>query len=456
MNELNHLDEDQLKAVKYLDNALVIAGAGSGKTTTIIAKINYLLKNNYYKKEEILVISFTNESVKSIKERLEEEIAVKTFHKLAVDLIENKNLTICKEDYLDYIINEFFCSYALSDKKTKERMKRLLKETTLGNIKILVKTFINLYKSNYQTNDFLFYLYKHNHFKNKDYLTIILIVYQLYLRELEASGMLDFNDLIIYATNLIKNNTISTNYKLVIIDEFQDTSAIRFELIQSILKANNGKLFAVGDDYQSIYRFSGCDLGIFLNINKYLPNIQMLFLNHNYRNPLNLVEVANEFILRNKRQIKKNTICHKNVDKPLVFHFYREVTQVFRTIQKLDGKILVLGRNNRDRERFGIVEDERIRFLTIHRAKGLEEENVVLINLDNHLLGFPSQIKNEVLITKVLKQDYVMHEEERRLMYVALTRTKNKVYLFVPKDNYSIFIKELISNYKKLIEIKFL
>lgn len=452
---LSKLDNDQLNAVKCLDNALVIAGAGSGKTTTIIAKINYLLMHNYYKADEILVISFTNESVNTLKKRLSYPLSIKTFHKLAVDIIDDYNLRISPDHYLDYIINEYFNAYALTNLKSRRRIKRILLNQQLNSLQSLIKTFINLYKSNYENINFIFYLYRHAYFLNKDYLYIILEIYQMYLRELEASGFLDFDDLITYANKLITLNKRTIKYKLVIIDEFQDTSLVRFNLIQSILKQNNGKLFAVGDDYQSIYRFSGCDLEIFINLNKFVHNVKRINLNHNYRNPQNLINVANQFILKNPRQIPKQTICHKNVNKPVVIHFYHDQkTIINQVINELTGEILVLGRNNRDQERFMIKENKHLRFLTIHRAKGLEAENIILVNFENARLGFPSQIPNERLLAKVLKKDYLLFEEERRLMYVALTRTKNKVFLLVPINNYSVFIKELIKDYYQFIDIK--
>jgi len=449
-----NLDADQKAAVEYLDNALVIAGAGSGKTTTIIAKISYLIENGYYKEDELLVISFTNETVNNLKNRVKYNIDIKTFHKLAIDIIDDNNLRICREDYLDYIVNEYFLSYAVSNKKSKKIVERLLVNSDLKNLQSLISTFINLYKSNYEGINCLFNLYRKSWFKSYDYLKIILDIYQIYLRELEGSGLLDFNDLISYARILIEAQNRVTKYKFIIIDEFQDTSLNRFRLIQSIIKINDAKLFAVGDDYQSIYRFSGCDLNIFLNIDSYISNIKKLFINHNYRNHQSLINVANKFILRNPKQLKKNTICHKTVDKPIIIHFYSDINNIIQeVIKQIDGNILILGRNNIDQKRFNIIENDKVRFLTIHRSKGLEEDNVILVNLDNSRLGFPSQIRSDEILNKIIKKDFILYEEERRLMYVALTRTKNKVHLLVPKDNYSIFIKELIFYHFQSIEI---
>ena len=252
------------------------------------------------------------------------------------------------------------------------------------------------------------------------------------------------------ATNNINNNIIKTNYKYIIIDEFQDTSLNRFKLIDAIMKQNNAKIFVVGDDYQSIYRFSGCNLDIFLNFNKLVNNLNIINLDYNYRNPKEIIDVANSFIMKNKNQIKKETICLKNINKPIKICFYKNKrTAIEKILKYIDTKYLILGRNNTDKDLFNVQDKP---FLTIHKSKGLEEDNIILINLTNNNNSLPSKIKNHKIINKLIKTDYYPYEEERRLFYVALTRTRNNIYLLVPKSNYSIFIKELMKNYKNYIE----
>ena len=433
------MNEKQLLSIKNLNNTLVIAGAGSGKTYTIINKINYLIEKNYYKEEEILVISFTNESVNDIKRKINySNIDVKTFHKLGLDLLQNENTKIAPSNYLNYIIEEYLNSYGKYHYITNKKIKRILRETNTFNLQKLISTFINLYKSNYEDTYYLFQLYQKNHFITKDYLKIILDIYTIYQNELKSSGMLDFNDMISLATQNIKKNTIKTKYKFIIIDEFQDTSLIRFNLIQEILKQNNAKLFAVGDDYQSIYRFNGCNLDIFLNL-------------HNYINNLN---IANNFIMKNKKQIKKNTICLKDTSKPLKIVFYKnKQTIINKVLSDIKGNITILGRNNKDKDYFNITETNNIKYLTIHSSKGLEDDNIIVINLENKSNSLPSKIKNHYLINLIISKDEYPYEEERRLFYVALTRSRNNVYLLVPYNNYSQFIKELIKDNKKQIEI---
>lgn len=444
------MNEKQLEAVKSLENTLVVAGAGSGKTFTIVNKIKYLLDNNIYKENELLVISFTNESVNDLKRKIEYNLDIMTFHKLAITLINNPDMKISNEYYLKYIINEYFNSYGKYNKKQNKLIKRILQEMDIDNLKKLIFTFINLYKSNYNDINYLLNLYQKSHFINKIYFKIILEIYHIYNQELKASNLYDFNDMIKIATNNINNNIIKTNYKYIIIDEFQDTSLNRFKLIDAIMKQNNAKIFVVGDDYQSIYRFSGCNLDIFLNFNKLVSNLNIINLDYNYRNPKEIIDVANSFIMKNKNQIKKETICLKNINKPIKICFYKNKRTAIEKILKYIGtKYLILGRNNTDKDIFNVQDKP---FLTIHKSKGLEEDNIILINLTNNNNSLPSKIKNHKIINKLIKTDYYPYEEERRLFYVALTRTRNNIYLLVPKSNYSIFIKELMKNYKKYIE----
>ena len=444
------MNEKQLEAVKSLENTLVVAGAGSGKTFTIVNKIKYLLDNNIYKENELLVISFTNESVNNLKRKIDYNLDIMTFHKLAITLINNPDMKISNEYYLKYIINEYFNSYGKYNKKQNKLIKRILQEMDIDNLKKLIFTFINLYKSNYNDINYLLNLYQKSHFINKIYFKIILEIYHIYNQEIESSNLYDFNDMIKIATNNINNNIIKTNYKYIIIDEFQDTSLNRFKLIDAIMKQNNAKIFVVGDDYQSIYRFSGCNIDIFLNFNKLVNNLNIINLDYNYRNPKEIIDVANSFIMKNKNQIKKETICLKNINKPIKICFYKNKrTAIEKILKYIDTKYLILGRNNKDKDLFNVQDKP---FLTIHKSKGLEEDNIILINLTNNNNSLPSKIKNHKIINKLIKTDYYPYEEERRLFYVALTRTRNNIYLLVPKSNYSIFIKELMKNYKNYIE----
>ena len=446
------LDDTQINAIKSeSQNTLVVAGAGSGKTLTILGLIKYLIEEKNYKNNEILAISFTNETTNNLHNKLLDIgyiIEVLTFHKLGLKILGDK-YTVCQDQYIDYVIDEYFKSFIINDKKKKVLFKNILymDETSnifntynYKNLKILIKTFINLVKSNNQNEIDIFNYYQQSHYNEKQLLRTILEIYILYKRELESVNQIDFNDMISLAIDKVIDAKLP--YKYIIIDEFQDTSPVRFNLIKEIIKYTNARLFCVGDDFQSIYRFSGCNLDTFINFSNYFNDSKTYYLKYTYRNSNELIKVSTSFIMKNPKQLKKDIVSNKNLNKPIVILFDYQLEDI---IDKIDNP-MILGRNNKDIE--SITYDNKY---TIHKSKGLESDNVILVNSDN----IPNNIRNERILRYVLNdKDYILHEEERRLFYVALTRTKNKIYILVNKK-ISPFIKELISNYKDYIEIKY-
>ncbi|MCR5224102.1 MAG: UvrD-helicase domain-containing protein, partial [Bacilli bacterium] len=255
-----------------------------------------------------------------------------------------------------------------------------------------------------------------------------------------SMNKIDFNDMISLAIKNVKNTHLK--YKHIIIDEFQDTSPVRFDLIKEIIKYTNAKLFCVGDDFQSIYRFSGCNLDTFINFNKYFRDVKTYYLKYTYRNSNELIKISSSFIMKNPKQLKKNIISSKNLDKPIMILIGFTINDALKNIDNP----MILGRNNKDIDK--IESDNKY---TIHRSKGLESDNIILVNSDN----IPNNMKNERILRFVLNDnDYILHEEERRLFYVALTRTKNKIYILVNKKM-SPFVKELIHDYKQYIDIRY-
>lgn len=450
----NKLDDTQIAAIKSkAPSTLVVAGAGAGKTLTIMGKIKYLVKIEGIKEEEILCISFTNETVKSLYDKLLKQgydIEVKTFHKLGLKLLNNDNISIINDNYLDFIIDEYFKSFIRFDKKrlralknvlyTESSIKAILNTNEYKNLKKLISTFIKLAKcNNYSLKD-IFHIYKRAFFIEKDIIHNILDIYMIYENELKSLNKIDFDDMIIKAIRNVKDANLP--YKFIIIDEFQDTSQVRYDLINEIIKYTNARVFVVGDDWQSIYRFSGCNLNLFVNFNQYFKNSEYFYLKYTYRNSNELIYVSSQFIMKNKKQLIKNIESHKNLDKPIVITFNYSVKEILDLIG--NENVLILGRNNSDIDNINWENK-----LTIHRSKGLEEDNVILVNSDS----IPSKVPNERLLRFVLNdKDYVLFEEERRLFYVALTRTREKIYIMVNK-NISPFIREIMRDYKKYIQV---
>ncbi len=500
-----YLDDDQQQiVVNESAHILVVAGAGSGKTLTILGKINYLVKKQGINPSEILCLSFTKASANSLKDKILKDLSydmkVFTFHKLSLEILKNENINynIADSETLERIIHEFFETTILNFSLHMKKVLNYFKINTITNIKKkyiefyktnnkmiqnlenLLSTFLHLLKcNNYTLQDFSIFLnkakriYNFNYKKEKIFLVLALNIYIIYNDYLDENNEIDFDDMIVKATKCIKENGINQVIKYVIIDEYQDTSYIRFLLVKSILDSTSSKLMVVGDDFQSIYRFTGCDVSLFLNFKQYFSDAKIMKIENTYRNSIELIKEAGNFVMRNKYQIKKHLKSSKHLEYPIKIILYKNIKEAFVKLvidihNKSKKPILVLGRNNNDvymvisdlfklkDNKIIYIKDESIDiyYLTVHKSKGLEEENVIVINLIDDLIGFPCQIKDESVL-RFVNNNYKKYpySEERRLFYVAITRTKNYVYLLAPKTHESIFIKELKKDSKRLSKV---
>ncbi len=489
------LDKSQEKIVKDESNYLLVtAGAGSGKTLTILGKLNYLVIEKKIREEEILCISFTNAATKSLEDKIKSTlnltIPTYTFHKLALEILKINNMEydIADSTLLEDITKEFFevdifssvyhlttiCQFYKKRGKSKEKVYRQLQKTNnqeLYQLERLIMTFIRLMKCNaFELKDFIIFskkikkTFSYKQYKReKTILIFALNIYLKYQKYLEENKEIDFDDMLRHATKQVKRYIQKRKIKYIIIAEYQDTSYIRFSLIKEIIKYSNAKLMVVGDDFQSIYRFTGCDISLFLDFSSYFKKANILKIEKTYRNSQELIKIAGIFVMANKNQIRKKLTSSKSLTNPIEIIYYQNIkTEFLKIIANLsknkEQKIFILGRNNFD---INLLLNENIKainnkikikdyeyldimYMTIHKSKGLESDNVILINMENKLTGFPNQIQDDKITRLLIKtKDTYPYSEERRLFYVALTRTKNKVYVLVPKRNPSIFIKEL-------------
>lgn len=474
-------DAQQQVLVKDDKNTLVIAGAGSGKTLTIIGKIRYLIERKKIKPYEILCISFTNDATISLKNKLlksyDYDIEVLTFHKLALKIIKKyENINISQVDYLEYIIDEYFNNIVLENEILMYNILKYLKVKQIKNIKETYISFIN--NNPYEIEALkkliskFIHLFKANNYSLEYYkkitkktfiLKFIYHLHKIYIEELNSNLEVDFDDMINLAASMV--NKTNLKYKYVIIDEYQDTSQTRFSLIKNILNKTNAKLLAVGDDFQSIYRFTGCDLNIFLNFKSYFKEATILKIENTYRNSYELIKTAGKFIMKNKLQMRKTLNSPKRLSNPIKIIYYNNKKYIFKKLINhiytySKEEIMIIGRNNKDI--YDVIDNDftlensgnliykphpniKMRYLTAHKSKGLEAENVVIINMDDKVMGFPSKLEDEKILKYVMKSKIIYpYEEERRLFYVALTRTKNNVYLLTSYNKTSIFVKELL------------
>ncbi len=462
------LDEYQKQIIDNDTSIKIIAGAGSGKTFSLLKKIEYLINNKGIKEEEILMISFTNKSTNDIKNKLKYNILVLTFHKLAIKILDdlNYNYKLTNTSYLEYIIDEYLYNidnlnkkYILKYLNYEFSYKRLMNTYLFISFKKMIFKYIMFLKSNnYNIKEILNIKYPKI---EKRIVYLILNIYKLYKEELNSTNTIDLDDLIIYASNLIDKTNY--NYKYIFVDEFQDTSQIRFDLVYKLVKRCHAKFICVGDDWQSIYKFTGCNLFIFLNINEYFKDILEIKFKYNYRNTEKLVFIAKTFIENNKYQIKKELLTTNKFDNdPLIFIPYNDNKKELKKLldELIDTDTLILSRNNFDINSYldndiKLIEDTLVykeysfKYMTVHKSKGLESDYVIILNCNNSTLGFPNKLEDSSIIKKLSTQLEIDYAEERRLMYVAITRARYKTYLLYNINNPSIFIKELKKIAKK-------
>lgn len=484
------LDNSQRKVV--LDNSrnlLVIAGAGSGKTLTIIGKIKYLILKKGIDYRDILCISFTNETVNNLKKKIGYDLDCYTFHKLSLRILKEYNYPylIVEPMTLEYIIDEYFesfiydnnyleyvieyFSYLFKKKVTYQEIRTIYYKQFLI-YKRMISSFINRIKcNNHDYFDILDYLIKNKRYdkniqeKNKCFLLIVLDIYRLYLEEINSYFGIDFDSMISESIKIVQEKGMYHKYRYIIIDEFQDTSLVRYHLIKEIQEKTDACIMCVGDDYQSIYAFSGCNLDLFVNFRNYFPNAKILFINKTYRNCYEIVNTTCKFVSRNRYQMKKVIKANFMLKKPLklIYYDYDYKEKFYKLLDYLIGvgktKILVLGRNNNDikclvPELNGdtfIYRGVSIKYLTVHRSKGLEEDNVILINVNDDYLGFPNKIIDDQVFELINKnKERIAFPEERRLFYVALTRTREYVYVLSKRNCVSKFVLEIIHKFEEL------
>lgn len=301
-------------------------------------------------------------------------------------------------------------------------------------------------------------------YSNIDKFTSILdILKKKYEDEMKQKGEIDFDDMILQAITCIKSGAYKPSWKYILVDEFQDISQSRMELVQALLDAvAESSLLAVGDDWQSIYRFSGGKLELTTRFNEYIGSYTETKLQKTFRYNNSIADTAGRFIMQNPEQYEKHIETHDVVNKSQIFLIddsaqnkhksSRPLTKVVNKILANDpnGSIAILGRynyvlNQAKEELSGTAHANNINFWTFHRSKGLEADYCILTGFSQGKLGFPNENKDHEIVEALLPSlDTYPHSEERRLMYVALTRARKKAYIIADPLIPSLFVDELI------------
>ena len=290
-------------------------------------------------------------------------------------------------------------------------------------------------------------------------------VYERYISALSNNNQIDFTDAILQATEICRTSH-PVEYDYIIVDEFQDISVDRYNFLKVLREGNPpAKLYCVGDDWQSIYRFSGSDMALFNQFPEYFGATEINKIETTYRFGEPLVSLSSYFIQRNKAQIQKDIHSFDSEMKTeLEFYSYDRrdycnmIGQLVASIPS-DKSIFLLGRYSFDdyylsfmyqsikegNRFFYVIGGRKIEFLTIHKSKGLEADYVILLQCNKDTYGFPSLVSDDPVLNYVLtKSDQFPYGEERRLFYVAITRAKMKTLVLYDKRFPSVFVDEFL------------
>lgn len=381
-----------------------------------------------------------------------------------------------------------------SSKEVFEKIVNTEENRYISRLVNLVCTFIQNFKTNgYTTEKFFAWNATSKNERTKLFLTICEQCYHEYAKCLKERHAIDFEDMINDSARILREaeaQNLKLDFKYIIVDEYQDISRQRFDLTRELSQLCDAKIIAVGDDWQSIYAYAGSDITLFTHFKDTFGYGSELRITKTYRNAQEIIDIAGGFIQKNTEQIQKALISPKHITNPVIIQTYTENVDrkqyegrggkfflLGKTVEKImkeilsenpESSILLLGRYGFDGfnltksadfeywEKTGNVTsktfaDIEMEFMTVHRAKGLGYDNVIIINAVDSVYGFPSKIQDDPVLHYVVKTDHsIEYAEERRLFYVALTRTKNRVYIVTPQQRPSEFVRELVRDYSNV------
>jgi DNA helicase-4 len=303
-------------------------------------------------------------------------------------------------------------------------------------------------------------------FRSRLFVRILWQLFRSYQDRLKRAGEIDFEDMIVQATRAVTANRYSHDFKLILVDECQDLSQARAKLIKALLtQAPDCKLFAVGDDWQSIYRFAGADIDVFTHFADHFGVTATNYLTQTFRSNQGISNVAAAFIQKNPGQLRKEVqALDPTVDGVVVVRQYSQPQEMEDQCRRIldeialvtnDGKrtsVFLLARYKFQRPA-GLAHWNNqfpqldLTFKTIHSSKGLQADHVIVLGLETGWYAFPSEIADDPLLQLVTPQaESFPNADERRLFYVALTRARHRVYLLGNRSFPSPFLKEIIED----------
>ncbi|MFA5485112.1 MAG: UvrD-helicase domain-containing protein [Candidatus Pacearchaeota archaeon] len=479
---LKNYNENQKKAIiSNENNILTIAGAGSGKTTVLIKRIEFLIKYKNIDPKKILAITFTRKTRQEMQKRLErlniEDVNVHTFNSFSEDILRKNEFKIygTKTRVLSYTDKVMAFNYALS---------------FLG---LELKDVIDIYFSGSQkrnkTINELSFLFLNDCFSIIDYLKITKRELKDLSKEIKEDEKLklvidciekinqfininsfrDYTDQIIDTINFFKKSRENIPYfEHVLVDEYQDVNAKQVELLKLL---NPKNIFAVGDPRQSIFGWRGSDINFILKFQDDFSQPCVIYLNENYRSKNKIINFMNQSIKEmnlpdlkskeeNSGEIKLYSFNNEEEERIFLLEYLKQAKeklhQIFilsRTNRQINELSLLLKRNNilhvlktDENLRPTNIKENHVTLATIHSIKGLEAKTVFVIGCNS--INFPCKNSDHPIIDSLKKEKYNKELEELRLFYVAISRAREKLFLTYSGNNHTYFITDEM---KKLI-----
>lgn len=389
--------------------------------------------------------------------------------KYATKLIKTYSFQAKKGALLHALKQQLLAHGVVLEKRSPEEMLGEIKKMEdYQDFMNLVYTFLSLMKSNNTTPQSLKASSKDKRFKV--FLGVFQALYEAYQQELIRTSSIDYSDMVNIAAELISSGQYKGKYKYILVDEFQDMSLGRYGLLKALKSANpEAKLYAVGDDWQSIFRFTGSDISIITQFERHFGATAQNGVLQTYRFNQQILEATSRFVQKNPAQLRKTLSSDFGSGRPAfvprAMHLFGNRAQ--RSLQKFDilkellqsisldypcASIFLIGRCHHNvpedlRELQKAFPKLKLAYHTAHGCKGLTCEVAILLDLDSGLYGFPSEMADDPILDNLLQEgDSYENAEERRLFYVALTRARHQVHLLYDAKSPSKFVKELMED----------
>ncbi|NUJ97861.1 UvrD-helicase domain-containing protein [Candidatus Gracilibacteria bacterium] len=307
-----NLNERQQEAVKCIEGPLlIIAGAGSGKTATLTARVENMIKNHGISPQNILCVTFTNKAAREMKERIAKNLGIdstqirsfKDYRLPFMGTFHSFGVSVLKEyiEILDY--KKDFIIYDTAD--SVSLIKQILREMKFEEKEFpprKIQTYISTAKNSLLTPS------QYEQYVDSSFKEVVRDVYHKYQKKLQENNALDFDDILIKTHNILQKPEILATYQerytYIMVDEYQDTNITQYEIIK-MLASKYRNLAVVGDDWQSIYSWRGADMRNILNFKKDYPEALVIKLEQNYRSTKHIINAANEVIKNNKNALSK-------------------------------------------------------------------------------------------------------------------------------------------------------